>query len=257
MVTFYAQYTGPQPLMKASQQQKDAATQNQGFTTQLQNQFNTAFSTSQATNQQFMNQINGILTKANAGQGFTDAELASLNTSNTEQNAGSTANAQQAVNRENLQQGGGAALPSGAQDQLRAQVAATGAANQASGARQIALNNAQQAQSNMQFGTSALGTLAGQESSQANAVGGLAVNNGANSYNEVTQAFQPSNFFGNLAQGVLGGVGAAVAGPLGASLGSSIGGALGGGGNATTGTSSSGATNYGGAGGTGESPLSF
>jgi hypothetical protein len=250
MVTFYAMYTGPQPLMKASQEQKDAATQNQQFTTQLQQQFNTAFATSQATNQQFMNQINGILTKANAGQGFTDAELASLNTSNTEQNAGATANAQAAVDRQNLQQGGGAALPSGAQDQLRAQVAATGAANQAAGARQIALNNAQQAQSNMQFGTSALGTLAGQQSSQANAVGGLAVNNGANSYNEVTQAFQPSNFFGNLAQGVIGGVGTAVAGPLGGALSSSI---LGGGGNPTSSTS----TSYGGANGTGESPLNF
>lgn len=241
MVIFYAIYTGPQPLMKASQQQKDAATQNQQFTQQLRDQFNTAFATSQATNAQFNQQIQGILTKANAGQGFTDAELASLNTSNTEQNAGSTANAQEAVNRQNLQQGGGAALPSGAQDQLRAQVAAAGAANQATGARQIALNNAQQAQSNMQFGTNALGTLAGQEASQANALQNGAITNGANSYQEVTQAFQPSNFFGNLAQGVLGGVGAAVAGPLGASIGNSAGSLLGGGDTPTTGQSSGGA----------------
>jgi hypothetical protein len=39
----------------------------------------------------------------------------------------------------------------------------------------------------------------------------MAVNNGANSYNEITQAYQPSNFWGNLAgvvaSGLLGSVG--------------------------------------------------
>lgn len=237
MVTIYAMYTGPQPLMKASQEQKDAATQNQQFTDQLRQQFNTEFATSQQTQTQFLNQINGILAKANAGQGFTDAELAGLNTNNTEQNAGATSNAQAAVDRMNLQQGGGSSLPSGAQDQLRAQVAATGAANQAAGARQIAINNAQQAQSNMQFGTTALGNLAGQEANQATSLQNGAITNGANSYNEVTQAFQPSNFFGNLAQGIIGGVGTAVAGPLGGALSN----AIGGGGNPTTGQSSGGA----------------
>lgn len=245
MVTFYAQYTGPQPLMKASQEQKDAATQNQQFTDQLRSQFNTAFATSQATNAQFLNQVDGILAKANAGQGFTDAELASLNTSNTETQSGNTQNALAAQQRSAQQQGGGSTIPNGAQQQLQAQILASGAANQSAGARQIALSNAQQAQSNMQFGTQALGTLAGLQSSQANALQNGAITNGANSYQEVTQAFQPSNFFGNLAQGVLGGVGTAVAGPLGAKLGSSIGGAIGEGGNASS-------TQYGGAGGTGE-----
>ena len=250
MVTFYAQYTGPQPLMKASQEQKDAATQNQQFTDQLRSQFNTAFAASQATNAQFSDQINGILAKANAGQGFTDAELASLNTSNTETQSGNTANALSAQQRMAQQQGGGSTIPNGAQQQLQAQILASGAANQAAGARQIALSNAQQAQSNMQFGTQALGTLAGLQSSQASALQNGAITNGANSYQEVTQAFQPSNFFSNLASGVLAGVGGAVAGPLGASLGGSVGKAIGGGGNASTGS-------YGGAGGTGESPLSF
>jgi len=248
MVTFYAQYTGPQPLMKASQEQKDAATQNQQFTDQLRTQFNTAFAASQATNAQFSDQINGILAKANAGQGFTDAELASLNTSNTETNSGNTQNALAAQQRSAQQQGGGSTVPNGAQQQLQAQILASGAANQSAGARQIALSNAQQAQSNMQFGTQALGTLAGLQSSQASVLQNGAITNGANSYQEVTQAFQPSNFFGNLAQGVLGGVGAAVAGPLGAQLGSTVGSAIGGGGNSTPGTSST----YGGAGGTGE-----
>lgn len=209
------EYAGPIAECKASKQQKAAANNSEQFAQTLQGQYGKAFGTSQATQDKLNGQIQGVISNAQAGNGYTQPELAALNANNSEQTALSNQNAQAALSRQIQQQSGGGTIPSGAALQLRQQADSSAGANQAAGARNIALNNAQLANSNLMSGLSASSALAGQQSNLASSLAGSTNSANASGYNQVTQAYQPSNFFGNLATGLAGGAINAVAAPLG------------------------------------------
>lgn len=207
---------------KASDEQKDAATQNQEFTTQLENQFRTEFNQSQGIQGVLNKQLQDIVNQARAGHGFLNGEEAALRTDATERSAQADQQAEQAAAVKQAARSEGGAITSGAAAQGDAERTAIEAAQNAAAQRGITEENAQLARDNLARGTAGLERLSGQEGSEADSLAGVASNNAANSYNEVTQAFQPSNFWGNLASGLVGGAVNAVAPGLGSMLSSGL-----------------------------------
>ena len=207
-------------LCKASSQQKDAASQNQAFTTNLQGMFQNQFGNSQAIQGSLNQQLQGLVSQGQAGQGYAPGEEANLRADSKDQAAQQSIEQQQATGQRLAAQG--VDPTSGSVAQIDAQGSNAAAAGDASAQRAITTNNANLAQDKVSQGLSGLGSLAGTESSAANGVGGLAVQNASNSYNEVTQAYQPSNFLGNLAGGVLSAGLGAIAGPAGAAIGGGL-----------------------------------
>lgn len=214
---FVAIYT-PVFYNKASSQEKSAATQNQAFTTQLQNQYQQEFGNSQQIQGSLNQQLQGIMNRGQAGQGFQPGEEANLRTDSTENAAQQQIQAQQAMGQQIAARSEGGALTSGAVAQGAERNAAMAAASNANAQRGITGENAQLARQNVQQGLGGLSGLSSQMAGQTDATGGMAVNNGANSFNQVTQAYQPSNFWGNLAGGLAGGAINAVAPGIGSSL---------------------------------------
>lgn len=213
-------------LNKASQQQEDAANQNQAFTTQLQNQFGQQYQAATSTQNYLSNQLKTVMQNAQSGNGYTQPEMAALNTNNIENQANATQQADQATNRTIAQQGGGGGTTSGASAQLASQNAQASAVAGANANRNLQVSNAQQAQSNLFNSANALSGVGSQQSSLAQGVGSAAVSNANNSYNEETQAYMPSNFFTNLAQGAVSGLTGAVGKSLFSSGGSSSNGGI-------------------------------
>lgn len=203
---FVAIYDGPVFYNKASDQEKSAATQNQNFTTELQNQYGQEFGNSQQIQGALNSQLQGIMNRGQAGQGFQPGEEANLRTDATENAAHQAVQGEQALGQQLASHSEGGALTSGGAAQLAEQNTAGAAASNAAAQRGITGENAQLARQNVQQGMSGLSGLSQQMAGQTDATGGMAVNNGANSFNQVTQAYQPSNFWGNLAGGLAGGV---------------------------------------------------
>lgn len=203
---------------KASDEQKQAASQNQAFTSQLENQFKTEFNDSQGIQAALNKQLQSIVNQGLAGQGYTNGEEAALRSDATERAAQASQQAEQASAAQDAARSEGGALTSGAVAQGDEDRTAISAAQDAAAQRAITEQNANLARENVARGETGLEGLSGQEASEAGNLAGVASSNAANSYNEVTQAFQPSNFWSNLASGVIGGIGNIVAPGVGTML---------------------------------------
>lgn len=199
---FYAIYTGPIWLNKASDQQKQSADQNQAFTTKLQNDFGTEFGNSQNIQGALTGQLNQILAEGKAGQGFQPGEEAALRTDSTERAAQQSTQAQQALGATLASHGEGAPMTSGNVASQAERIASGAAASDANAQRGITERNSELARSNVETGLQGLGQLSGQEGSMANGLAGAGVTSGANSYEEETQAHQPSGMVGSLLGGL-------------------------------------------------------
>lgn len=199
---FYAIYTGPVWLNKASDQQKQSADQNQKFTTQLQGDFTNEFGHASAIQGALNGQLNQILAEGKAGQGYEPGEEAALRTDSTERAAQQQTQAQQALGATLAAHGEGAPLTSGNVASQSERLASGAAASDANAQRGITERNAELARSNVETGLQGLGTLSGQEGSMANGLAGAGVTSGADSYQQETQAHQPADVLGALGGGL-------------------------------------------------------
>lgn len=189
------------------QQQEE---QQRGFNNQLQSIFSQQF----GNQSNILNFLNGKLTaQVNNPTGFTPAQMAALNTNNTEGAASAFANAQKATQAMEASRGG-STLPSGVSAQLAAQNAVAGAGQAAQGANAIQLANAQQQQSNYWNALSGLGGIAQQENPLAYAgtfnQGSSTVGQLGNDYKN-TQQSQLLAALGGAAAGAASGAGKAAA----------------------------------------------
>lgn len=203
---------------KSSSEQRDAANQQQQFAQTLQGNYAQQFGAANASNQFLTQRLQQVFNQAQAGYGFSPAQTAALNTNNIEGQANATQQAQAETNRQIQIQGGGGGTTSGAAAQIAAQTARASANQGAANNRNIDIANATQANSNLAGAGSLLSGLSGQQAGLAGSTGGLAVSQSGAGFNAINQVYQPSNFWGNLGQGLLsGGLGA-----VGSAFGSAI-----------------------------------
>lgn len=217
-------YDGPVAHCKASSAEKQAATSNQNFTDQLRTMFGNEYGTGSATENYLSNQLKGMVANGQAGYGFTPGELNAMNEQNDQGSAQGAQNAQQALQRQETQSGTG--VPTGANLQEQATIDSQAAQARSQGALALQAENGQLARQNVTQGLAGLAGVGSTQMGSANALESGAISNGANSFNEVAQATQPSNFWGNLGTGLLSGAGMAVAGPAGSALGARLGNAF-------------------------------
>jgi hypothetical protein len=190
--------------MKASQQEKTAATASTNLSNQLSSQYSTAFANSQNIQGGLNAQLQNVTNQGLAGQGFMPGEEANLRSDADERSAQANAQAETALNARNAGVSAGGAATSGAVGSNNALLASNSAENLANAQRGITNQNALLAQNKVSQGLSGLSGLSGQITSQADSLGGTAVGASQNSFNNETQAFQPSNFWGQLGTSVLG-----------------------------------------------------
>lgn len=206
----------------------------------LQNQEASFYQTVQAQQQtQFQNQSQVLqqLTSAwapivNAGpsqQGFSPAQLSVLNSQAIEGNANSYKNAEVALNNQIAARGGGnQVIPSGADSQLRGEVASAGAQSTAGDLLRIQNANYTAGRENFLAGTSALSGVA----SLQNPVGytNAATTTGNDAFNAATtvqKANAAASPWGAIG-GLVGGLAGSFLGPIGSAVGSKLGGFIGG-----------------------------
>lgn len=185
---------------------KNQENQQAGFNTQLQNVFTQQFGAQSG----ILNFLQGKLTnQINNPTGFSPAQMAALNTNNTENSAKSFANAQAATQNAEAARGG-SALPSGVSAQLAAGNANAAAASNAQGANAIQLANASQQQNNYWNAVQGLSGVANQENPTGFAglfnQGSSNVGNLGVDYNQ-TQQSQLESTLGGALGGVAGAVG--------------------------------------------------
>jgi hypothetical protein len=144
-----------------------AQQQEASLSTMLQNVYQDRFASQTATLQELNTQLQQLAT-GQTPQGFSAAEMATLNTRALNVNAAQTRAAEQAVSNAIAGQGGGAANPagltSGVQEAVRGNIAATGAANTANALENIQLESAQVGRENLIRAISGNQALAGLES---------------------------------------------------------------------------------------------
>lgn len=124
--------------------------QSQGFSTQLMSNYSQLFSQQQGVLAGLNKSLSPIVAAGPNQQGFSGAELNSLNTSAINANAGATQSALQAARTFGAGQGGGgtSGLTSGITKQIESSVAAQGAGNLATNEGQIQQANWAQGNSN-------------------------------------------------------------------------------------------------------------
>lgn len=165
---------------------------------------NTAFSNSQQIQGGLNAQLQGITNAGLAGKGFLGNQETALRSASKENAAQSNVTAEQALNQRNAGGEMGGAATSGAVAAGNERLATTAAAGDAANQLAITNQNANLARSNVSTGLSGLEGLSGQETGQADALSGTAVGAAGNSFNEETQAHQPSTFWSGLGTSVLG-----------------------------------------------------
>lgn len=195
---------------KASQEQKQAADQQQAFAQTLKDTYQGQLGDANSSLDFLNKRLQSVFTQAQAGFGFSPAELAALKSNNIDDQAIQTQQANQAASRVIAQRGNGGGTDSGALAQIAAQTARSSAAAGATASRNIDIANAQQAQQNVTQVGSLLNGVAAQQTGIASSALSGAVNQGGTAYSNIAEAYKPSNFWGNLGQGLLSGaVGAA------------------------------------------------
>lgn len=201
--------THPVSGAKGDSEIKQQEQQQAGFNNQLRNAFSQQFGAQSG----ILNFLNGKLTaQINNPTGFSSAQMAALNTNNTEGAAKAFANAQQASQAAEASRGG-SALPSGVQAQINAQNATAGAAQQAQGENAIQLANAQQQQNNYWNAVGAESGVAQAENPTGFA--GL-YNSGSSTVGSLGQAYNQTQQ--SQLESTLGGLGGAAIGTFGKAL---------------------------------------
>lgn len=190
--------------MKASQEEKDAANASTNLSNTISSNMNKTFANSQAIQGQLGAQLNNVTNAGMAGRGFFNGEEANLRSDAAERGAQSNVSAEQALSARQAAQSQGGAATSGAVGAEDALLASRSATDTTAAQRGITGENDQLARQNVQEGLSGLSNLSGQETSQADAIGGQALQGTGQSFNEETQAYQPSNFWSNLGSSVVG-----------------------------------------------------
>jgi hypothetical protein len=189
---------------KASQEEKNAANASTNLSNTISSNMNQTFANSQAIQGGLNAQLQTLTNQGLAGKGFQNGEEANLRSDSDEQSAQQNVKAEAALNQRNAGGEEGGAATSGAVGSNDALLANAAAAQNASAQRNITGENATLARQNVQSGLSGLGSLSGQETSQADSLGGQAVGASGQSFKEQTQAYQPSTFWSGLGSSVLG-----------------------------------------------------
>lgn len=190
---------------KASQEQKQAADQQQAFAQTLKDTYQGQLGDANSSLDFLNKRLQSVFTQAQAGFGFSPAELAALKSNNIDDQAIQTQQANQAASRVIAQRGNGGGTDSGALAQIAAQTARSSAAAGATASRNIDIANAQQAQQNVTQVGSLLNGVAGQQAGIASSALSGAVGQGSAAYSNIANAYQPTNFLSNLGQGLLSG----------------------------------------------------
>lgn len=205
--------------LKASPQEKAAATASTNLSNSITNNMNTSFANSQSTQGALNAQLQNLTQQGMAGQGFGTGQEANLRSDAQETSAQGNLQAEQAANQRNATAG----QTSGGVAAQNATLASNAAAQNAGAQRGITDQNAQLANNKVTSGLTGLGNLAGQQTQQADSLSGTSVQGAGQSFGEETQANQPSTFWSGLGTSVLGmglnaiapSVGSAVSGLLG------------------------------------------
>lgn len=165
---------------------------------------NKAFGNSQQIQAGLNTQLQGITNAGMAGKGFLGNQETALRSASKENAAQSNVAVEQALNQRNAGGEMGGAASSGAVAAGNERLAASSAAGDAANQLAITNQNANLARANVSQGLSGLEGLSGQVTGQADALSGTAVSGAGQSFNEETQAHQPSTFWSGLGTSVLG-----------------------------------------------------
>jgi hypothetical protein len=203
------EYDGPVSLVCGASHQQTAIEQAEA------NYYNVAtqeaqqvFGEDQALFQKITSTFEPILEKDPNQQGFSQAELDTLNSSAITNTGRNYANAAKAVNEQIASQGGGNVfIPSGANNQLKEEVATSSAALTSQEENQIQMAGYQQGYDEFKTAEAAL-SGAGNVFSSASAFSGDATNAGNAAANTANQIAQEDNSWMGAIGGLIGTVGA-------------------------------------------------
>jgi hypothetical protein len=211
----------------ASAQQTDIANSQQNFTNQLMSNYSQQFASQNAILGTLQNSLNPIVNAGPNQFGFSKAETNNLNSQALQGTGQQYANASKALGQQQAAQGGGNSyLPTGAQAQQQAGLAANAANQSSSQLMGIQQAGYQQGYNQYQSAVGQLGGVAGMYNptgyaGEANTSGADAAST-ANQVAQLNNEASPWNFVG----GILGGAASAFAGGFGGGLGKAAGNAL-------------------------------
>ena len=209
----------------ASAQQTDIANSQQNFTNQLMSNYSQQFASQNAILGTLQNSLNPIVNAGPNQFGFSKAETNNLNSQALQGTGQQYANASKALGQQQAAQGGGNSyLPTGAQAQQQAGLAANAANQSSSQLMGIQQAGYQQGYNQYQSAVGQLGGVAGMYNPTGYA--GEANTSGADAASTANQVAQLNNEASpwNLVGGILGGAASAFAGGLGGGLGKELGG---------------------------------
>jgi hypothetical protein len=196
---------------KGDQTAKAAENQQMAFTAQLMKTFQAQFSNQQGVLSYLQNTLKPQIA---APQGYDPATLAALKTNAINRNAENYQNALKGVQANMSTKGGPTSLPSGVEEQIRAQLAGQEAQGQSDALTQIQESDAGLKQQNYWNSVNALNGV----SAQFNPLGYAGeANGGSSAISGLSEAFTQSNqsqLLGALG-GIAGGVGTALSGRMG------------------------------------------
>jgi hypothetical protein len=175
-----------------SGQQKSLAGQEQNFSTVLQSDYAQRFGDQSAVLQNLNRSLTPIFQQGPDQQGFGAQELAALNTTAGENVGQNYAKASRALNNQLAVRGGGNEfLPSGADAQLREELASNAAAKSSDLQNQIVAANYGQGRKNWEQATAGLEALSGRY--DPTAFGSLTTGANQNAFGEATQVQNMKN----------------------------------------------------------------
>lgn len=205
------EWIGPVALCKGDDTAKQAEKNQMVFDQQLMTIFQAQYATQKSQLDYLNNKMRPIID--NGGTGYTPQQLAAMRTSVTDSNSKQFQNAQDALNNQLVQSGGGSKLSSVAGNKVEADAAllSASAAQQAQGQEAVTAQDAQLKQVNYWNAINALNGVA----SQTNPLGyASAATSGTNAVANASQAVTAANqsqILGALG-GIAGGVGSALGG---------------------------------------------
>ena len=211
----------------ASAQQTDIANSQQNFTNQLMSNYSQQFASQNAILGTLQNSLNPIVNAGPNQFGFSKAETNNLNSQALQGTGQQYANASKALGQQQAAQGGGNSyLPTGAQAQQQAGLAANAANQSSSQLMGIQQAGYQQGYNQYQSAVGQLGGVAGMYNPTGYA--GEANTSGSDAANTANQVAQLNNEASpwNLVGGILGGAASAFAGRFGGGLGKAAGNAI-------------------------------
>jgi hypothetical protein len=211
-------------LCKATQQEKTLQSEEADFYKQLTGDYAKQFANQSAILSSLNATFQPILAAGPGQFGFTPQETTSLRTGASDTIAQTSQSAQAALDQTLAARGGGNVfIPSGAANEMTAQILTSQAAEESSAQNQI--TQAGYAQGNANFNTAA--SILGNTAAQYNPIGYAGASTSANqaAFNEAQVIQQQDQAWEGQLGGILGGVaGAFLGGPAGAAIGSQLGG---------------------------------